>query len=471
MIATVPRRGPQHRVVFACWGGKSGTGPPETPPPVSNIVMRFISYVCVVTAFALLRTSVLCAQTSPQFVSKSEITDKSLNSLLKDPRIRAFDLSPDGSLIASLVEEGAREKAPLWLVVFATDTNHIVASRELGPSAPSSTGGDFRKQVLYSSDQLYLVVQDLQQIKVLDVHSLETLRTIPVPAGRQIPLFVAGAGKSDILVCAFGAEHQPYYGLRATPVQVEVVDVSSGEILGTWASEDVPQAVSPNGDLIAVSWWQTPGSRRPVPLAVFDRNGRKVADLHDGFSFNTGDYKSRPQGRVLGRFISTQNIVIMPDEHLDDLGRRSGNSIKLIDITGRQARQSVRPRHFALHGEMAISGDGRTIVIKNFYTPPGAVVYDVLPGEEGKLLVLGRAPKLHLDSAVPVDIYAEEPRVSADGLVIAIMLYHPEPVSVPVLFPDFVNVRHASDDGALTVFKIFQRKGEHLAKRKKGQAH
>src|SRR5581483_478954 len=197
---------------------------------------------------------------------------------------------------------------PLWLIIVDTGAAHVVASKELGPSTwPSS---DFLHQVRYSSDQKYLVVRDLRNIRVLDGGSLETLRTLPAPANpdRQSPLFIAGAGKSNIFVCAFSSEQQPKYGFRATPVQVEVVDVSSGKMLGAWASEDIPQAVSPNGDFIAISSWQTPNPRRVVALAVFDANGRKVADLDDGFAFSKSADQSKPLVRVLGGFVGNQEV-------------------------------------------------------------------------------------------------------------------------------------------------------------------
>jgi hypothetical protein len=387
--------------------------------------MRFIAHVCAATTFVLLQMSYICGQTGPKLVPVSEITDKSLNSVVNDAIVISFHLSPDGKQLAILAIAGPK-LGPLWLTIVDTKTTRVAASKELGPSTwPTS---DFLHQVRYSSDQKYLVVQDLQHIRVLDAGSLETLRTISGPAtmDRQMPLFIVGAGQSDIFACAFGSEQQPKYGFRPTPVQVQVVDVSSGKILGAWASEDVPQSVSPNGALIAVSSWQTPNRRGVVPLAVFDTNGRKVADLDDGFSFSKSADGSKPLGRVLGGFVSNQEILLVPDEHTDEAGRHSGETIKLVSVATQQIEQSVKPEHFAPTGKPAISNDGKTILVISFYIPPRLLAqpHGARNGGEGKLLILTRDPKLQVDSSVPIDSLTQEPRVSSDGSVIAIRHYN-----------------------------------------------
>lgn len=388
--------------------------------------MRSLSCLRFILGCLLLQLNILWAQTAPQFAPINEISDQSLNTLVGNAIVMAFDLSPDGRLITILAIAGPKVEAPQWLVTVDTSTKRIVASRELGLSVwPKSV--NFRHQVLYSSDQRYLVVQDLRQISVLDARSLESLRTITIPvgAGRLVPLSIVGASNSDVFVCAFGSENQPRYGLLATPAQIEVIDISSGRILGEWASEDVPQSASPNGELIAVSAWQRPNQRRVVPLAVFDRNGRKVADLNDGFSFKKNADQPKPLGRVIGRFVSNQEILLSPDGNIDETGHSSGDSIKLVSVTASQAEQKVAPQHFAPHGDVAVSADGKTILVGSFYIEPRFLAkrHGVLPQGEGKLFVLGLEPTLHVNSVVPIDSSHEYSRVSLDGSVIAARHY------------------------------------------------
>jgi hypothetical protein len=403
-----------------------------------------MSWVGLAVAFVVLPVGLLRGQTAPQLETVSVIdSQESLKVLFDQPMIMAIDLSPDGKQIAWLAT-GVKAEAPLWLVTLDVSTKRIVASKELGLSIFSnrpavwSSPNDFHHQVVYSSDQRYLVVQDLRQIRVLDAGTLDVLRTIPVPesATPLIPVSVISAAKSDIFACAFGSENQPgKYTFRAVPVQIEVVDISSGKVLGAWAAEDVPQALSPNGDLIAVSSWQRLHGR-VVPLAVFDRNGHKITDLDDGFSFSEGswffkiDNPSKPLGRVVGRFVSNQEILLTPDGHTDETGHFSGESIRLVSVTGQQPPQRVAIKHFGPTGNLAISADGTTILVRSLYYPPRILAqhHGQLYGEESKLLVLGRGnpgrnparePKLQVESVMPLDA-GTELWVSADGSVIAI---------------------------------------------------
>src|SRR5437016_3198994 len=161
------------------------------------MMTRLISCLCVATVFALLQVSLVYGQPDSKYVPVSEITDKSLNTVVDHAIVTSFDLSPNGKQLAILAIAGPK-LGPLWLIILDTRTTRVAASRELGPSTwPTS---DFLHQVRYSSDQKYLVVQDLQHIRVLDGGSLETLRTLPIPVNgnRQTPLFIVGAGKSDI---------------------------------------------------------------------------------------------------------------------------------------------------------------------------------------------------------------------------------------------------------------------------------
>lgn len=385
-----------------------------------------MSWVRVAVAFSLLPMGLLQGQIASRFVLVGEIGDGSLKELFDKSIIMAIDLSPDGKQIASLVT-GARTGEPEWLVTLDARTQRIVASRKLGDSTVSHSL-HFPRQVLYSSDQRYLVVQDMQDISVFDARTLELARTIPnsMSASHLAPLSMLRAAKSDVFVCAFGAEEQPMFGFFPTPVQIEVVDVSSGQILGGWISDDVPQSVSPNGELIAISWWRRPNQRRVVPLAVFDRNGQEIAVLDDGFSYSKSDDQSAPVGRAIGRFVSNREILLTPDHSVDEAFHVSGRSIRLLSVTGQHARQSVTPKGFAPMATLAISADGKTILVDSSNPIITHQPLDSFFDEEqrlrfkSKLLILGRSPKLQVESAVEVNSLISELAVSADGSVIAI---------------------------------------------------
>jgi hypothetical protein len=239
-------------------------------------------------------------------------------------------------------------------------------------------------------------------------------------------LFIAAASKSDVFLCAFGSGERSEHRLHPTPAQVELVDVSSGNILSAWESEDVPQALSPKGDLVLVSSWKAPNQRLVVPLAILDKNGVKVADVDDTFSFSKSEKGSRPLGRVLGRFLDEQEIVVMPDQHLDHTGHHSGDSIKVFSVSSHTPQQSLKPEHFSPTGRLEVSDDGRTVLVNSFYMSPKVLANPHGPrsGGDGELFVIGPNPKLHVASTIPMDSLAQDVRVSSDGSVIAIRHYN-----------------------------------------------
>jgi hypothetical protein len=391
---------------------------------------RLVVSIYAVVAFIMFQQNLIEAQTNVSFAPATRIDESSLNGLISNPIIQSFDLSPDGKTLAVLVFSGLHEQAPLWLVTEDLVTKRVSASRELGNSAYPM--GTFSLQVVYASDQRYLIVQDLQTIRVLDSESLKLLRTISPPSEKasQTPLFVAGASRSDIFVCAFGPKQRLNPRFHTTPVQVEVVDVSSGDHLGEWNSGDVPQSISPNGDLIAVS--SVKPQRGVLSLDMLDVHGQKVAELNGGFSFRDAD-SSKPLGRVLGFFVGNQELLLTPDENVDQTGHHSGDSLRLVSIRGKQAQvqQNIQPPHYAPQGELAVSADGRTALAVSWYVPAQFLARPEgrLPPSSPELLVFERGASIKLDDALPIHglglkaggwLENRRPRVSSDGSVIAI---------------------------------------------------
>jgi hypothetical protein len=379
----------------------------------------------------MLHPSLNRAQTGTSIAPAARVDESFLSSLISNPIIQSFDLSPDGKTVALLVVAGSKIGAPLWLVTEDIATKHVSAVLELGASV--FPAGGFAPQVLYASDQRYLVVQDLQTIRVFDSKSLKPLRTISPPSGKepQTPLFVIGASNKDIFVCAFGLEQKFNPRFHTTPVQLEIVDISSGERLGEWASEDIPQSISPNGDLIAISSSQT--QKGILPLNIFDAHGQKVAELTGGLSFSKDADQSKPLGRVMGLFVGSQELLLTPDENIDQTGHHSGDSLQLVSVTGKQVQvqQSIKPRHYAPTGEMATSADHRTVVTLSWYVPARLLARPegALPASSPEVLVFGRGASMHMEAAFPIHGFGlkvsgwlenRRPRVSSDGSVLAI---------------------------------------------------
>lgn len=369
-------------------------------------------------------------QSAILFVPTGKIDESSLNGLIGNPIVQSFDLSADGKTVALLVVAGTKIGAPLWLVVEDIAAKRVIVSHELGASVFPSDG--FTPQVLYASDQRHLIVQDLQTIRVFDSKSLELRRTISPPSGNEshLPLFVTGASNRDVFVCAFGPKQKFNPHFHTTPVWVEIADISSGELLGEWASADMPQSISPNGELIAVSSSQA--RQGVLPVNVLDVHGQKVAELTGGFSFNKDADQSKPLGRVMGLFVGSHELLLSPDENINPAGHHSGDSLQLVSVTGKQAQveQTIKPRYLAPTGEMAVSADNRSIVIISWYIPPSALVHeDPLPASSPEMLIFGRGTSMEIEATLSIQgpglkvsgwLENRRPRLSSDGSVIAV---------------------------------------------------
>jgi len=375
----------------------------------------------------MLFTNLSSAQANISFTPSARVDQSSLTSVVSDPIIQSFDLSPDGKTVALLVVAGSKVGAPLWLVKEDIAAKRVTASSELGASV-FPTGG-FVPQVVYSSDGRYLVVQDLRSVRVADSNSLKTIRTIAPPSGKELqtPLFVVGASNRNIFACAFGGEQKFNPRLHTTPVQVEVVDVSSGESLGSWSAEDVPQSISSDGNLIAMSSSQP--QQGVLPLNVFNTSGKKLAALTGGFFFKEAD-QSKALGRVVGIFIGKQELLLTPDENTDQSGHHSGDSLQLVTVKQAQIQWDIRPRHYGPTGELALSSSSTTALAVSWYLPAPSLVHEgPLPASTPELLVLRTGASAKVEAALPIHSFGlkvagwlenRRPRVSADGSVIAV---------------------------------------------------
>ena len=374
----------------------------------------------------MLQPSVNWAQRNASYALETRIDESMLSSIIPSPSVESFDLSPDGKTVALLVATGFKAQAPLWLVTEELATKRFTTPRQIGHL--TILNSNFSPQVRYTSDQRYLVVQDFQTIRSFESESFEPVRTISSPSSGAslLPLFITGASSKDVFVCAFGSQQNLDPRFHTTAVQVEVVDVSTGTVLGEWASEDVPQSISPDGNLVAVSSLQA--QQGILPLSVVDVHGKKVTELTGGYSFKNAA-QSKPTGRVIGLFMGSQDLLLAPDENVDSTGHHSGESLQLVSMTGK-VEQSIKPRHYGSTGELAASADQKTALALSWYEPARALTHEgALPASKPEMQVLGVGTSLHLDSAIPIEglglrgsgwLENRRPRLSSDGSVIAV---------------------------------------------------
>jgi hypothetical protein len=382
----------------------------------------------LVVALVVLQPLFSWAQAPIVFAPIARVDEASLSGLISHPVILSFDLAPYGKTLALLVADSGL-RSGLLLVTEEIATRRILASREIGPLVAPSLR--FSWQVVYASDQRYLVVQDLAAIRVFDATTLAPIRTITDSRGAQqsAPLFITGARQTDLFACAFGVEGRQYQ-LHLTPAQIKVVNVASGDTVGEWAAEDVPQSISPDGLLVAVS--SSHVQRGVLPVNVFTATGQKVAELIGDFAFKGKADPAKPLGRVIGSFIGTQEMLLTPDEHFDQTGHSSGYSLQLLRVPDGRIEQILTPQQYGPTGLMTISADQETALVASWFFPPEVLAqpHAPLPASTPKLLTLKRDAALRIESVLPMEgaglttgggwLEKFRARISSDGSVIAI---------------------------------------------------
>jgi len=346
------------------------------------------------------------------------IQESSLIGRISNPHIHSFDLSPDGKSVALLVVSGTQVGAPLWLVTEDVSTQRVEVLVELGPSVVSYSG--FESQVSYAGGQHYIVVQDTQQIRVFDANSLQFLRAVAPPPAQAslVPLSILAASSSNVLACVFGSPSAPDAGVYTTPAQIVAIDLASGNLIATWQSDDVPQSISPMGNLVAVS---SPHVRRGVlPISVFDINGHRIAEYDGGFFFRKVDDTGRAMGRVKGLFLSEKELLLSPDGTFDRSGHRSGSQLRVVTVASSSGGINMGPPNFGPTGDLAVSADHKTIVVGSWDISAWIMRHDYAIPSDSKpeLFVFRRDHGLRLETSIPLQQVGGL-RISADGSVLA----------------------------------------------------
>jgi len=366
------------------------------------------------------------------FQRTGRVDEISLAQTVASPRIYAFDLSPSGQTMAVLVKSGDLVTAPTWLLMVNGKTGQILRKSQISESASNQAlAGYFAPQVFFTPDTKLLVVQEQGQVRIMDATTLGSIRTIEA-AKAMVPVSICASEKSNVFAISFARDWQRKSELEKLPVHVEIIDVFDGSQRGSWDSDDIPQSLSPDGKLAAVSDWNLDGPL--LKLNVVDASsGKKVAVLDGGFKFEKQE-AGRTVGRVVGRFLSDDEILLSPDSNFDRSGHHSGNSLRIAHIPDGKIVQELKPDRFGPTGEIKTSAHGEKIVAASWYLKPEFFTHPHEPmpaGSAPELFVFSDRGEFHLEGIIKsaggglrVGGSALPFRVASDGSVIAIAENH-----------------------------------------------
>lgn len=294
------------------------------------------------------------------------------------PSVKAFDLSPAGQTLALLFQSFKPYQIPTSLRTVAVNSGQSLREVKLGSE---DLYGDipayWPPQVLYTPDGRYLAVKALGRVTVMDAATLKTVRAIVAPEG-TVPVSICGSSASDLIAVSFAKNWKRNVEYAPVPVRVEMVDAATGVVRSSWQADDVPQSLSPDGALAAVSDHAAAGASLPLAI-VATNSGKTLAVLGTKYRFR----KPRPgvNGVVVGQFLDNYRIVLGPDDGFDLSGHPSGRSLRIVDVRTGKILQEIKPHRFGPTGEIAVARGGAEIVTVSLYVPPSFYTHphEVLP--------------------------------------------------------------------------------------------
>jgi hypothetical protein len=328
---------------------------------------------CIATVWSHLTAANALDRAS--FQASARVDEKTLVSAIPNPRILAYDLSPDGTRLALFVvsSELMQFPAPSWIVLASAADSKILEKARFGIIRQPAQG--YAPQVAFTGDGKLLVVEDEQQtVGVLDAATLATVRTIAPDTGSRfnVPAGIVTADNSAIVAISFGTGAPVMSYVDKWPVHTVIVDASKGEQVAAWDADDIPFSISPNAKFVAVSDRSAAG---PVMgVAILDaKSGKRVVTLSGGYPSRIGqypDWKAQFSTRIIAKFISDDQVVLTPDANADQSGSDSVASVKIIRITDAHVIQEIGPERYGPRGELAVSADQSTFLALSVYLAP-----------------------------------------------------------------------------------------------------
>jgi WD40 repeat protein len=392
---------------------------------------RLLPRLCPL-ALVILYCASLFAEVSQKRYSLNEVVDVRANMVVENGEqnaIRAFDISPDGSLLAILSgDRTASGGTELKSVLFSLAERKIVLRTSLGDDYPEI--GGYIPHILFSPDQKYIVVQTTRTVKVLSVDSLKVVREIRTPeAPFNVPLDISLSSATDLVAITYGAGRPYTFAVQKVEAYIQFVHLSSGEIETSWRSDDKIQTLSPDGSFAALSDWSAPQTSGVLKLKITNVQKAAIATVVDPGYFFRSSTSSYP-GRCIGSFITNLKIVLSPDATRDERGDGANGKLKLVNWKSKTVEREISVKGLSPTGELTAAKDGKSFVVVSWFLSSNVAHHDVaLPSgsspsaylfnDQGRIVAVVE----HLDAkglSINGVVDVLRPRLSADGSRLAL---------------------------------------------------
>jgi hypothetical protein len=340
----------------------------------------------------------LHATTQPKLTARliGEVAPSTLPESGNDSRIKAFDVAPDGSLLAVLYWPSYwRTSLALSVAIWDIRSKAVIRHAQIGVRGVLVPPVLIDDQVIFTSDEKYLVVLGLGKVWILDANTCAVVRSIDSP-GPELgpPVHILKAGGSTLAVIyRYKQEHYFYKQQYNRTFYVALFEIPGAKMMAGWQSSAFPQSFSPDGKLaVGPDTEYNKGEVRNL-LVMDAETGAKVKSIPVGFGFNTKGQRAdqREPGSFTARFLDNEQIVVTPDNMVDHTGHHSGYSLEVINANEGRVVREITPKNFGPTGELTVSPDLSHFAVYSHYVSAWAKLSDGLWPDFHKpeLLVFG----------------------------------------------------------------------------------
>ncbi len=283
-----------------------------------------------------------------------EIATVSLSPLVEEGRksqLGAFDISPDGSLLAMLYltwnAPPALPRSERWLTIWAIDSRKPQRSIRLVSADAYQDITEERRRLVFTADGRHIAAIAQNKLFIIETET-GTLRSYTPANSHGLPVELQSANNAVVAVSYKQRSRDGYY--------TELLDSSSFQAVAGWSLPTFPQSFSPDGKLasaLAVKEWNQGGVSG---LWIVDAaTGSKLRSIAVGFGFkNRQPYEG---GTVISRFLDNELLLATPDHMIDNTGHHSGYNLEIINTTQNKITEEIAPPHFVPAGDLVVSQD------------------------------------------------------------------------------------------------------------------
>lgn len=328
-----------------------------------------ILFLAISAAIPSISSVKLSAQRPALYQKNGRVDESTLASIVPDPEIQSFDLSPDGAQLALLIKSGERGEAPSWIMIASVLDSRIIRKASVGMSGKFIQG--YAPQVGFAADGKLLVVQGSKNVTVLNATTLEILRTIAPDESSKanVPAGILVASESNLAAISYGDGTSVTNYMEKRLIHNEMVDVTTGRRLASWNTGDLPLSIPPNGEYIAVS--NAVVTKGVMGIDVIEsRSGKALASLSDGFGYPGAGQSKNAVGREIARFISNDDLLLTPDGNRDQSGHDAGEKLTIVAFKSGLTIQEISPEHYGPIGGVEASANKEAIVAISQYLAP-----------------------------------------------------------------------------------------------------